>query len=122
MTNSTRQLLADAAARGADYLEALDARPVFPREADIARLRDALEGDMPDKPAPDAEVLAFLDEFGAPATVASAGGRYFGFVTGGTLPASLAAHILASAWDQNSFSYISSPAAALFGDTSLRWL
>ena len=122
MTNSTRQLLADAAARGADYLEALDARPVFPREADIARLRDALEGDMPDKPAPDAEVLAFLDEFGSPATVASAGGRYFGFVTGGTLPASLAAHILASAWDQNSFSYISSPAAALFGDTSLRWL
>jgi glutamate/tyrosine decarboxylase-like PLP-dependent enzyme len=122
MTNSTRQLLADAAARGADYLEALDTRPVFPREADIARLRDALEGDMPDEPAPDADVLAFLDEFGSPATVASAGGRYFGFVTGGTLPASLAAHILASAWDQNSFSFMSSPASALFGDASLRWL
>jgi glutamate/tyrosine decarboxylase-like PLP-dependent enzyme len=122
MTNSTRQLLADAAARGADYLEALDTRPVFPREADIARLRDALEGDMPDEPAPDADVLAFLDEFGSPATVASAGGRYFGFVTGGTLPASLAAHILASAWDQNSFSFMSSPASALFGDVSLRWL
>ena len=122
MTNSTRQLLADAAARGADYLEALDTRPVFPREADIARLRDALEGDMPDEPAPDADVLAFLDEFGSPATVASAGGRYFGFVTGGSLPASLAAHILASAWDQNSFSFMSSPASALFGDASLRWL
>ena len=122
MTNSTRQLLAEAAARGADYLEALDTRPVFPREADIARLRDALEGDMPDEPAPDADVLAFLDEFGSPATVASAGGRYFGFVTGGSLPASLAAHILASAWDQNSFSFMSSPASALFGDASLRWL
>jgi glutamate/tyrosine decarboxylase-like PLP-dependent enzyme len=122
MTNSTRQLLAEAAARGADYLEALDTRPVFPREADIARLRDALQGDMPGEPVPDAEILAFLDEFGSPATVTSAGGRYFGFVTGGTLPASLAAHILASAWDQNSFSFISSPASALFGDVSLRWL
>jgi glutamate/tyrosine decarboxylase-like PLP-dependent enzyme len=122
MTDSTRALLADAARRGADYLEALDARPVFPREADVLRLRDALDGEMPDEPAQDAEVLAFLDAYGSPATVASAGGRYFGFVTGGTLPASLAAHVLASAWDQNSFSTISSPAAALFGDTSLRWL
>ena len=122
MTPSTRRLLEDAARRGADYLDTLDERPVFPREADIARLRDALAGDMPDEPTPDAEVLGFLDEYGSPATVASAGGRYFGFVTGGTLPASLAAHVLASAWDQNSFSFISSPAAALFGDTSLRWL
>ena len=32
MTDSTRALLADAR-RGADYLEALDGRPVFPREA-----------------------------------------------------------------------------------------
>jgi len=122
MTDSTRALLADAARRGADYLEALDARPVFPREADVLRLRDALDGEMPDEPAQDAEVLAFLDAYGSPATVASAGGRYFGFVTGGTLPASLVAHVLASAWDQNSFSTISSPAAAIFGDTSLRWL
>ena len=122
MTDSTRALLADAARRGADYLEALDGRPVFPREADVERLRGALANDMPDTPTGDAEVLAFLDEYGSPATVASAGGRYFGFVTGGALPATLAAHVLASAWDQNSFSYISSPAASLFGDTSLRWL
>ena len=122
MTDSTRALLADAARRGADYLEALDGRPVFPREADVERLRGALANDMPDAPTGDAEVLAFLDEYGSPATVASAGGRYFGFVTGGALPATLAAHVLASAWDQNSFSYISSPAASLFGDTSLRWL
>ena len=122
MKNSTRQLLADAARRGADYLETLDARPVFPRETDVAQLRDALAGDMPDEATADADVLAFMDAYGSPATVASAGGRYFGFVTGGTLPASLAAHVLASAWDQNSFSYISSPAAALFGEASLRWL
>ncbi len=122
MTDSTRTLLADAARRGANYLESLDRRPVFPQEADVDRLRGVLAGEMPDAPAKDAEVLAFLDEYGTPATVASAGGRYFGFVTGGSLPATLAAHVLASAWDQNSFSYVSSPAAWLFGETSLRWL
>ena len=42
LTGPTRALLADAARRGADYLEALDHRPVYPREADIDRLRVAL--------------------------------------------------------------------------------
>jgi glutamate/tyrosine decarboxylase-like PLP-dependent enzyme len=122
VSDSTRRLLADAAHRGADYLASLDERPVFPRDADVEKLRDALEGDLPPGPTPDSEVLAFLDRYGAPATVASAGGRYFGFVTGGALPATVAAHVLATAWDQNGFSFISSPAAALFDETALRWL
>ena len=122
MHDSTRKLLAEAATRGADYLESLDTRPVYPREADIDRLRAALAGGMPDGPTPDAEVLKFLDEHGSPATVASAGGRYFGFVTGGALPATIASHVLATAWDQNAFSFTSSPAAALFDETAIRWL
>ncbi len=122
MNDSPRKLLADAARRGANYLESLGARPVYPRDADVERLRTALDRDMPCAPTPDAEVLAFLDDYGSPATVASAGGRYFGFVTGGALPATVASHMLATAWDQNSFSFISSPAAALFDETALRWL
>jgi glutamate/tyrosine decarboxylase-like PLP-dependent enzyme len=117
-----RKLLADAATRGANYLESVDTRPVFPREADIDRLRQALAGDLPQQPTPDDQVLAFLDDYGTPATVASTGGRYFGFVTGGALPATVAAHMLATAWDQNSFSFISSPTAALFDEAALRWL
>ena len=117
-----RRLMLDAATRGANYLDSLETRPVFPREADVARLREALHGDMPAGPTPDAEVLAFLDDYGSPATVASAGGRYFGFVTGGALPATVASHMLAIAWDQNSFSFTSSPAAALFDEAALRWM
>ena len=114
--------MADAARRGADYLERLHRQAVYPRDADVERLRTALGGDLPADPAPDAEVLHFLDEYGSPATVASAGGRYFGFVTGGALPVSVAAHVLATAWDQNAFSFTSSPAAALFDEAAIRWL
>ncbi len=117
-----RSLLADAAERGIRYLDGLDARPVFPEPAQLARLERALDMPLPDGPADAQEVLAFVDEFGSPATVASAGGRYFGFVTGGTLPASLAANWLAAAWDQNSFGYISSPGVALFEEAAVRWL
>ena len=122
MNDALRRNLVDAARRGADYLERLSTRPVFPRDADVERLRAALAEDFPATPARDDEILRFLDEYGSPATVASAGGRYFGFVTGGALPATVAAHMLATAWDQNAFSFTSSPAASLFDDTVIRWL
>jgi glutamate/tyrosine decarboxylase-like PLP-dependent enzyme len=115
------QLLLDAGERGHRYLDRLGSRPVFPRTADVQRLERVLQTALPTEPTSAADVLAFLDEFGSPATVASAGGRYFGFVTGGALPATVAAHCLATAWDQNCFSRTSSPAAALFEEAALRW-
>ena len=120
--SDTRALLADAAQRAAAYLESLDSRAAGPLSGAVARLVEALDQPLPEHGSESTEVLAFLDEFGSPATVASAGGRYFGFVTGGVVPAALAAHALASAWDQNSFSWVSSPAIAAFEATALCWI
>jgi glutamate/tyrosine decarboxylase-like PLP-dependent enzyme len=119
---TTRELLADAAARAADYLSALPERHAGPVPGAVERLTDALAGPLPAGPGTPEDILAFLDDHGSPATVASAGGRYFGFVTGGALPATVAAQVLAAAWDQNAFSFVSSPAAAAFEATALRWL
>ena len=46
-------------------------------------------------------VIALLDEVGSPGTVAQVGGRFFGLVNGGAVPAALAARVLADTWDQN---------------------
>lgn len=117
-----RSLLADASGRAAEYLEGLDDRPVGPSESSVASLIQELRRPLPTEGAAPEDVLAFLDRYGSPATVASAGGRYFGFVTGGALPAALAANFLAGAWDQNSFSWVSSPAAAAFDEAALVWI
>jgi glutamate/tyrosine decarboxylase-like PLP-dependent enzyme len=53
---------------------------------------------------------------------ASAGPRFFHFVTGGVTPAALGADWLASTVDQNAFSWASSPLATQVEDTSVRWL
>src|SRR5688500_18783465 len=68
------------------------------------------------------EVLAELVEIGSPATLAVAGPRFFGFVIGGSLPAALAANWLASAWDQNTGLYNSTPATAALEQVALKWL
>ena len=119
---SPRDLLTNAAQRAARYLETLNERPVSPVPGSVEILKQAMGEPLPEQPTPPEDVIAMLDELASPATVASAGGRYFGFVTGGALPAAVAANWLATAWDQNSFNTVSSPAIALIEEAALRWV
>jgi glutamate/tyrosine decarboxylase-like PLP-dependent enzyme len=103
------------------YLSEVGNRRVFPSAAAIENLEQfdvPLQNDSRDP----TKVLEELDAIGSPATVASAGGRYFGFVTGGVLPAPLGANLLAGVWDQNAGLDATSPVAAHLEEVCATWL
>lgn len=114
-------VLRSAAERAIRYLDGLGARGVAPTPEAVAALR-GFAHPLPEDGTPPEDVLARLDDLGSPATVASAGGRYFGFVVGGALPAPLAASWLATAWDQNAGLHVLSPVAAALEEVALGWL
>jgi glutamate/tyrosine decarboxylase-like PLP-dependent enzyme len=116
-----QDLLADAARRATRYLEQVRTRSVIPSEEALNNL-SRLGGELPEHGEPAASVLRLLDECGSPATVATTGGRYFGFVVGGALPSTVAAHWLADAWDQNACLYDLSPVAAHLEEIVLKWI
>ncbi len=116
-----RALLARVAELAADHLEAVGERHAGPLAGHV-ELRAALGGALPEEGMRAEQVVEALARDAAPGLVASPGPRYFGFVTGGALPAALAADWLTSAWDQNSFSAVSSPAAAVVEEVACGWL
>src|SRR5215831_7696033 len=114
-------LLRDTCDRALAYLDGLAGRPVAPAAADVAGL-EALDFALPGPGLRAAAVLGMLDKFGSPATVASGGPRYFGFVTGGALPIAQAAAWLTAAWDQNAGLSVMSPTASVLNGVALRWV
>ncbi len=114
-------LFEEAARRALRYLQELERRRVFPSPEALNGLM-AFEEPLPAGPSDPLETLALLDERGSPGTVTSPGGRYFGFVFGGSLPAALAANWLAGAWDQNAAMEAASPAAAKLERVAMSWL
>jgi len=115
------ELAKDADARAHNYLEKIEERRVFPAEADIYALDGFIEP-ISQKGRPAKETLALMDRLGSPATVASNGPNYFGFVIGATLPVSAAAERLALAWDQCASSFDGGPSAAVLEQQAAEWL
>ncbi|KVW42703.1 pyridoxal phosphate-dependent decarboxylase family protein [Burkholderia ubonensis] len=114
-------LLADADRRAHAYLTSVDTRRVFPDAAALANLA-AFDEPLPERGKPADDVLRLLDGAGSPATVASNGPNYFGFVIGAALPAASAAERLMLAWDQCASSFDNSPVAATIERQAARWV
>jgi glutamate/tyrosine decarboxylase-like PLP-dependent enzyme len=110
-----------AAALAEDHLEGLAGRGVGALTS-YEDVLAALDEPLPKEGEDATSVIERLAQVLGPATVASPGPRYFGFVTGGALPAALGADWLASAWDQNGFTRTSSPAAAAVETAAERWV
>ncbi len=92
------------------YMATRGDRAVFPTST-LAELRAAIGGPLPLDPTGETAVIDALARAVEPGLVATTGPRYFGFVTGGALPAAVAADWLTAAWDQNAGLYVMSPAA-----------
>ena len=116
-----RRLLERAAAIGIEYLESLDERPVRP-VATIDELRRAFDVPLPDGPTDALEVIEQLARDADPGLTQTGGGRYFGFVVGGAVPAALAADWLTAAWDQNAGLALLAPSASVAEEVAGRWL
>ena len=119
--SADHDVLATTAARAIAYVAGVEDRRVAPDDAALARLGE-LGGALPEGPSDPGEVLRLLAEVGGPATMASTGSHYYGFVNGATHPAALGASFLASAWDQNAALPVMSPVAAVLHDVTRRWL
>jgi glutamate/tyrosine decarboxylase-like PLP-dependent enzyme len=117
---STDAALERAAELARAWVAGLADRRVGPT-ASLEGLREAFGGPVPEHgedPVATVEALAAAAEDGL---VAAPGPRYFGFVTGGGVPAALAADWLASTWDQNAVMYVTGPAAAVAEEIAGAW-
>jgi glutamate/tyrosine decarboxylase-like PLP-dependent enzyme len=119
--NDERKILDRALEEAAGFLDSLSGRRVAAR-TDVEGVAAALRRPLPDQGAEPLEVIEELIAGAEPGLVAMPSGRFFGWVIGGVLPATLAADWLTSTWDQNAGLLASSPAAAGAEWVASEWL
>jgi glutamate/tyrosine decarboxylase-like PLP-dependent enzyme len=114
-------LLSQALELATAFLDGLRHRPVGVTTP-VEKLRSRVARPLPVEGVEATRVIRELAYDVEPGLIASAGPRYFGFVIGGSLPVTLAADWLTSAWDQNACLYAQSPAAAVVEEVVAAWL
>jgi len=104
-----------------EYLESVFERNVYPTEEALFDL-GKFDESMPQNSSKANDVLDFLNQIGSPATVATTGARYFGFVSGGAIPVSLAAKVISTFWDQAPAMHVLSPIGSVLETVVEKWL
>lgn len=105
----------------ATYLQSLPTRKAGV-SARREELLDILSVPLPDRGDDPIAVIDALASGGEKGAIGSAGPRYFGFVIGGSLPVSVGADLLTTAWDQNAGIYVTSPVASVVEDVARQWI
>ncbi|SFS93123.1 Glutamate or tyrosine decarboxylase [Zhouia amylolytica] len=104
-----------------EYLERIFDREVYPTEAALKNL-SAFDEELPENPTEASSVIEQLNTYGSPATTATLGGRYFGFVCGSVVPVGLAAKNLGTYWDQAPAMNVLSPIGSKLESVVEKWL
>ena len=117
----TKELFEQAKIYAYDYIDNLQKMDVSPSVSSVSQLK-IFDEPMPEGPSAPDDILGMLNTYGSNNTVAETGGKYFGFVCGGSLPVSLATKWISDIWDQNSALYVMSPIAAKTEEVCEKWV
>jgi glutamate/tyrosine decarboxylase-like PLP-dependent enzyme len=117
----TKELFEQAKVFAYDYVSNVQEMAVSPSESSRSGMK-IFDEPMPEDPSGPGDVLDMLHTYGSKNTVAQTGGKYFGFVCGGSLPVALASRWLSDVWDQNSALYVLSPIAAKLEEICEKWI
>jgi aromatic-L-amino-acid decarboxylase len=104
-----------------NWLDGLCDRPVT-ATTNLETLRQRLGLRLDNKGRPAKDVIEHLIESTRGGFHGSAGGRFFAWVIGGSVPSALAADWLTSTWDQNAALYACGPAASVIEEIAGEWI
>jgi glutamate/tyrosine decarboxylase-like PLP-dependent enzyme len=116
-----RELLRRTAEIAGDFLDSLEERHVFPRDS-MEDIAEALGGPLPESGSDPLEVVELMAREVDRGVVATAGSRYFGYVTGSALPATVGADWLTTIWDQCAGLGALGPSAMVVEEITGDWL
>ena len=117
----TSRILEIAMRHARAYLSGSDGQGVA-STGSLEDLRRNLSKPLLDRGVSAEDAIEDLVRDASPGLIGSTGGRFFGWVLGGTLPAALAADWLTSAWDQNAALHACAPAAGVVEEIAGAWL